>query len=102
MSWGTIFVFWIIWVVLGIVIANHKNLSMGLAVGLTVILGLIGVIILLCLPSEPKGVPGMYAVRCVKCGAPQNVPQPEFTCWQCHTPQSLGGPTWNSGFAPKA
>ena len=92
MAWGLIVFLWIVWVALGLVIANHKNRSVGEAIALTVILGLIGVIILLCLPTElPKAPPGMYAVKCSRCGAGQNLPmgQAEFTCWQCHTTQQV-------------
>ena len=39
----------------------------------------------------PKAPPGMYAIKCSRCGAGQNLPvgQAEFTCWQCHTTQHV-------------
>jgi hypothetical protein len=48
----------------------------------------------------PKAPAGMYATKCARCGAGQNLPmgQAEYTCWQCHTSQHVGrSPAFVSG-----
>lgn len=63
MSWGTIILFWAVWVVVAVAIANAKNRSVGEAVLLSALLGLIGVIIVACWRKiDPAALPpaGFY------------------------------------------
>jgi hypothetical protein len=98
---SVIIFFWIVWAVIAVIIGQHKNIGLGTSLTLGILLGLIGVVILLCMPAElPKAPAGMYAAKCARCGAGQNLPmgQAEYTCWQCHTAQHVGrSPAFVSG-----
>jgi hypothetical protein len=92
MSIETLIVFWIIWLVIALIIGQHKNIDLTTTLVLGGLLGLIGVVILLCMkPGLPKAPAGMYAVKCARCSAGQNIPfgQAEFQCWQCKTSQHI-------------
>lgn len=84
---GTVFVVAV--VVCGVIaaaIASAKNRSMLGWFLLGALLGLIGVLIVALLPSEPPPAPlGMRMVRCTRCNAVQNIAirDSAFECWQC-------------------
>jgi hypothetical protein len=54
-SWGTIIVFWVVWVVVGVAIAQAKNRSVREAVLCCAVLGLIGVVMVACWKKVPAG-----------------------------------------------
>jgi hypothetical protein len=91
-SIGTLVFFWIIWAVIAVLIGQKKNISLVTSL----VLGglLIGIVILLLMPTElPKAPAGFFARKCTRCRTVQNVPlnQGEFECWQCKTTQSVIG-----------
>lgn len=60
MSWSTIIMFWVAWLVIGILIAQAKNRNVGEAALLCGLLGLIGVVIVACwkkVPATPGYLP---------------------------------------------
>ena len=67
-------------------IAQAKNLPVNRSFLLGALLGIIGIVIVICqkrgLPTAP---PGMRAVKCARCNTIQNVPliEPVYECWQC-------------------
>jgi hypothetical protein len=92
MSIGTLIVVWLICAVIAAVISDRKNLGAGSGFVLGAILGIIGIIIVVCQkPGLPPAPAGMRAVKCTRCNAVQNVhrDQPQFECWQCKTVISL-------------
>jgi hypothetical protein len=91
MSAGFVF-FWVLWIILAMIIGQKKNIPMLESALWGLLGGLIAVVVLLCIkPRLPQGAVGTYTAKCVRCGAVQHVPQPEFTCWQCQTVQHVGG-----------
>ena len=58
----------------------------------TLQLGLIGIVIIILLPTElPKAPKGMIAVKCSRCNTVQNVTpsQATFECWQCKVTEPM-------------
>jgi len=56
------------------------------------LLGIIGVIIVICRrPGLPQAPPGMRAVKCPRCNTVQNVPEKQrvYECWQCKASNEL-------------
>lgn len=76
---------------IALLIGRKKGTNPLIAFALGALLGVFGIVGVLLLPSEAKGQPGTYAAKCVRCGAKQNVAQPEFECWQCKTTQHVSG-----------
>ncbi|MDH6247263.1 hypothetical protein [Mycobacterium sp. OTB74] len=77
------------------VIAQRKNLNPTNYFIAGALLGLIGVAITaLAKPELPEAPSGMFAAKCVRCNAVQNVPinAHEFECWQCHTVETISHP----------
>jgi hypothetical protein len=98
MSMETLVFFWIVWAIIAVLIGNKKNISLVTSLALGCLLGLIGIVILLFMPTElPKAPKGMYATKCQRCTAVQNLPtgQAEFTCWQCKTAQHVANWAWS-------
>jgi drug/metabolite transporter (DMT)-like permease len=57
------------------------------------LLGLIGVIVMVCRkPALPPAPPGMWVAKCWQCNAVQNVPhtQTEYSCYRCRAVQWIG------------
>ena len=87
--------FIVIWLICGIItllIGQKKNMGSIVAFALGALLGVIGIVIMLFLPTQlPKAPKGMYATKCCRCTAVQNLPmgQAEFECWQCKTVQHV-------------
>jgi LSD1 subclass zinc finger protein len=77
----------------GMAISSAKNRSLIEGALLGGLLGCFGLIIVAVLPKQlPKPPPGMRAVLCPRCNAPQNILQDavSFECWQCHTTAPTG------------
>ena len=73
-------------------IGQKKNMGLFGSFIIGALLGLIGIVIMLFLPTQlPKAPKGMYAAKCCRCSAVQNLPirQAEFECWQCKTVQDV-------------
>lgn len=73
-------------------IAQRKNRSIQDAFILGALLGIIGLIIVICQkPGLPQAPPGMRAVKCNRCNTVQNVAQDQRTyeCWQCKANNEL-------------
>ncbi len=73
-------------------IAQRKNRSIQDAFILGALLGIIGLIIVICQkPGLPQAPPGMRAVKCKRCNTVQNVAQDQRTyeCWQCKATNEL-------------
>lgn len=86
----SVLTFWMFCMILCVIIGQRKNIGIGSSLLFGFLLGVIGVIIMLCMkPGLPAPPPGMYVTKCKRCAAVQNVPQgqAEFTCWQCKTAQ---------------
>jgi hypothetical protein len=65
-------------------IGQTKNLRVRDSFMLGTVLGVIGIIIVICQkPRLPEAPPGMRAVKCPRCNAVQNIPQtqPEYGYW---------------------
>lgn len=85
--------FWCaVWAGVAVLIGQHKNIPTGECLVWGGLLGLIGVIVVAC--SKPRSAlppapPGMWAVKCWRCGAGQNVPygQDGFSCYRCGAAQ---------------
>ena len=83
----------VVYVIIGIVcgvitaqIASKRNRSVGGFFLLGLILGIIGIIVAVLVPSgEPPAPAGMRAVTCPRCNARRNVDATEshHECWQC-------------------
>lgn len=79
-----------LWVLMGgvaAIIAQYKNRSLLEGFVLGALCGCFGVIIEALLPRQlPKAPPGMWATKCPRCNAVQNVSlrATTFECWQCH------------------
>lgn len=87
-DWTTVLVMSVICAGIGAAISNSNNRGVGEGIALGALLGIIGVIIAVCLKKQlPEAPAGMFATKCPRCNAIQNVPagQPEYECWQCHT-----------------
>lgn len=83
---GTLIVFMLIFGAIAAAIGQRKNLPTGSSFALGALLGLIGVVIVICQrPGLPQAPPGMQAVKCPRCNAQQNIPTgaATFECWQC-------------------
>jgi hypothetical protein len=93
MSLLAILVWCLIWGGVAVLIGQNKNLPQGECFAWGALLGIIGIIVVICKkPALPPAPPGMWAVRCWRCNAVQNVPytQTEFSCYQCQAPQWTG------------
>lgn len=94
MSWSFAVIVWIVCAGIGAAICHSKNRNVGEGLALGGLLGIIGLVITVCLPSElPKAPPGMIALQCPRCNAVQNVSagQPRYQCWQCHITNAAPG-----------
>jgi hypothetical protein len=81
-------IYWIIWAILAVVIGRKKNIDPVTYWVFGLLLGLIGVVILLCMKTRlPKAPEGMFAVKCPRCNTVQNimVGAADFECFQCRT-----------------
>lgn len=90
MFWGLIFG------AISSIIGQRKNLSGGGSFCWGFFLGIIGLIVVIAQkPGLPPAPPGLYATKCPRCNAVQNVPYdaPTFECWQCHLATPLPGTT---------
>lgn len=86
----TLIVLWLIMGGVAAAIGAAKQRSVGSSFLWGALLGVLGVIVVLCLPGGlPKAPPNMHALKCPRCNAIQNVPagQRVYECWQCHGPQ---------------
>jgi predicted RNA-binding Zn-ribbon protein involved in translation (DUF1610 family) len=84
-------------------IGQKKNLPLGGAFAAGALLGIIGVIIVLCQrPNLPPAPPGMRAVKCPRCNTIQNVPEDQrvYECWQCKASNELCAAPTPSAPAP--
>ena len=86
MNITSVLTFWLICGAISAAIGTHKNLRTLPSFLWGALLGIIGIIVVICskpgLPAPPQG---MRAVKCPRCNAVQNIPetQPEYQCWQC-------------------
>jgi predicted RNA-binding Zn-ribbon protein involved in translation (DUF1610 family) len=81
--------------VIAAIIGDRKNLGGASSFFLGAILGIIGIIIVVCQkPGLPRAPTGMQAVQCPRCNAVQNIEQDAvaFECWQCHKDVRWGVP----------
>jgi hypothetical protein len=105
MDWGFLIIVWLICAVIGAVISDRKNLGAGSGFVLGGLLGILGLIIVICQrPGLPPAPAGMRAVKCTRCNAVQNVHtgQTQFECWQCKTVIPLLSPSGTRrGTAPQ-
>jgi hypothetical protein len=88
----TYIVIWLICGVITMVIGQKKNIHPFGSFVLGAVLGLIGIVIIILLPTElPKAPKGMIAVKCSRCNTVQNVTpsQATFQCWQCKTTEPM-------------
>lgn len=86
---------WVAMAVVGMLIADGKNRSKLEGALLGGLLGIIGVIIVACLPRGlPQAPLGMRAVTCPRCNAVQNIGfyATSLECWQCHTTTTVWAP----------
>ena len=86
---STFVLLWVLCAVTGAIISNGKNRGALDGFMWGAVLGIIGVIIVICeKPGAPKG---MYTATCARCNTVQNVPQgqAEYTCWQCKASQHV-------------
>ena len=75
-------------------IGQAKKLPIGQSFALGALLGIIGLIIVICQkPGLPPAPPGMRAVKCRRCNTAQNIPEAQrvFECWQCKSTYELWG-----------
>lgn len=98
MEWLVAIAFWcLIWGGIAALIGQRKNLGAGGPFALGVVLGIIGVIIVICQKSGlPPAPSGMRAVKCPRCNAVQNIAwaAPSYDCWQCHQAVPVQVPSW--------
>ena len=88
MEWAVGLAFWcLIWGGIAALIGQRKNLGVGGSFALGGLLGIIGVIIVICQKSGlPPAPAGTRAVKCPRCNVVQNIAlaAPSYDCWQCH------------------
>ena len=73
-------------------IGQKKNRPIGESFSLGALLGLIGIVVVICQkPGLPQAPPGMRAVKCPRCNTVQNVPEKQrvYECWQCNASNEL-------------
>jgi ribosomal protein S27E len=86
LGWETFIVVMLIFGAITTAIGQRKNLPLGGSFAAGALLGIIGVIIVICQrPGLPQAPPGMQAVTCPRCNALQNISAGDttFECWQC-------------------
>ena len=92
-DWTTVLVIGAICGAIAVAIGQRKNIGTGESFAWGFLLGVIGVIVIICMkPRLPQAPTGFLACRCTRCGAVQNVRAglgDEFECWQCKTTQSV-------------
>ncbi len=104
-TFGTLIVIWLICGAIAAGIGQAKNRPVGESFVLGLLLGIIGVIIVILLPRGlPKAPPGMWAMKCPRCNAVQNVPQTqsEYECWQCKLVQRIAPAPQSAPSSPNA
>jgi hypothetical protein len=90
--WLGLIVFWLICAGIAALIGQKKNLPIKDSFTTGALLGIIGVIIVICQkPGLPQAPPGMRAVKCPRCNTVQNVPDKQrvYECWQCKASNEL-------------
>lgn len=96
--------FWsLLWGAISAFIGQRKNLSGAGSFCWGFFLGLIGLIVVIAKrPGLPEAPPGLYATKCTRCNAVQNVPiqATSFECWQCHLKTALPARTPSSPTKP--
>jgi hypothetical protein len=89
---STVIVIWLICGIITLLIGRKKNIHPFGSFVMGAFLGLIGIVLMLFLPTElPKAPKGMIAVKCSRCNTVQNVAmkQATFECWQCNTTEPM-------------
>jgi hypothetical protein len=83
----------LIWGAITAAIGQSKNYPVGESFAWGALLGIIGLIVVVCRkPALPPAPPGMWVVKCWHCNAVQNVPhtQTEYSCYRCGAVQWIG------------
>jgi hypothetical protein len=95
MSLGFLLFVLLLCITASVAIGRRKNIDTAECVALGLLLGVIGVLIVVCMkPRLPKAPVGMRAVKCPRCNTVQNIPYGDasYDCYQCHTVTSVQAP----------
>ncbi|WP_238963853.1 hypothetical protein KN248_012980 [Mycobacterium paraintracellulare] len=101
MSLGFVIACMLIFGAIAAAVGQRKNLPVGQSFALGALLGLIGLVVVICQkPGLPQAPQGMRAVKCRRCNTVQNVPENQriYECWQCKAANELwAAPPVSSG-----
>jgi hypothetical protein len=92
MKWTTLIFASLVSGIICALMAQRKNLSVTAYFWCGALLGVIGIVItMVTKPLLPEAPPGMFAAKCTRCNAVQNIPiqDRQFECWQCHTVETF-------------
>jgi hypothetical protein len=90
--WLGLIVLWLICGGIAALIGQKKNLPVKDSFIYGAVLGIIGVVVVICQrPGLPQAPPGMRAVKCKRCNTVQNVPEDQrvYECYQCKASHEL-------------
>lgn len=87
----SLFVNGVIFGSIGAAVGHRKGFGATTGAIFGIVLGIIGVIVLAVMKSEPSPPKGMRFIRCPRCNADQNVDDSAATaeCWQCEQRMKL-------------